>query len=74
MYTPNLCGTAITFSVGACILIVFYLLFLGQVSSDLLHVWFLVCCVFNSAVDRFRDNCPVVLFPSLCRGIKLAST
>ena len=25
--------------------------FLEQVSSDLLHVWVLVCCVFNFAVD-----------------------
>ena len=28
------------------------LFFLKQVSSDLLHVWVLVCCVFNFSVDR----------------------
>ena len=30
------------------------LFFLKQVSSDLLHVWVLVCCVFNFAVDCIR--------------------
>ena len=43
--------------------------FLEQVSSDLLHVWVLVCCVFNFAVDCIWDYCPVVLFSSLCRGM-----
>ena len=42
-----------------------------QVSSNLLHVWFLVCCVFNSAVDCVRDYNPAVLFPSLCRGMEV---
>ena len=43
--------------------------FLKQVSSDLLHVWVLVCCVFNFAVDCIWDYCPVVLFSSLCWGM-----
>ena len=43
--------------------------FLEQVSSDLLHVWVLVCCVFNFAVDCIWDYCSVVLFSSLCRGM-----
>ena len=43
--------------------------FLEQVSSDLLHVWVLVCCVFNFAVDCIWDYCPVVLFSSLCGGM-----
>ena len=46
----------------------FAFLSINQVTSDLLHVWFLVRCVFNSAVDRVRDHDFVVLFPSLCRG------
>lgn len=40
--------------------------FLKQVSSDLLHVRVLVCCVFNFAVDCIRDYYLVVLFSSLC--------
>ena len=43
--------------------------FLEQVSSDLLHVWVLVCCVFNFAVDCIRDYCPVVLCSSSCWGM-----
>ena len=43
--------------------------FLEQVSSDLLHVWVLVCCVFNFAVDCIWDYCSVVLFSSLCWGM-----
>ena len=43
--------------------------FLKQVSSDLLHVWVLVCCVFNFAVDCIWDYYPVVLFSSLCWGM-----
>jgi len=43
--------------------------FLKQVSSDLLHVWVLVCCMFNFAVDCIWDYCPVVLFSSLCWGM-----
>ena len=45
------------------------LFFLKQVSSDLLHVWVLVCCVFNFAVDCIRDYCPVVLCSSSCWGM-----
>ena len=43
--------------------------FLKQVSSDLLHVWVLVCCVFIFAVDCIRDYCPVVLCSSSCWGM-----
>ena len=43
--------------------------FLEQVSSDLLHVWVLVCCVFNFAVDCIRDYCRVVLFASSSWGM-----
>ena len=45
------------------------LFFLKQVSSDLLHVWDLVCCVFNFAVGCIRDYCPVVLCSSSCWGM-----
>ena len=43
--------------------------FLKQVSSDLLQVWVLVCCVFIFAVDCIWDYCPVVLCSSSCWGM-----
>lgn len=46
----------------------------NQVTSDLLHVWFLVCCVLNPAADGIRDDHSVVLFPSLCGGKEFKST
>ena len=45
-----------------------------QVSSNLLHVWFLVFCVFNSVTGCVRDDNPAVLFPSLCRGMEVMFT
>ena len=46
--------------------LIFAFFCINQVASDLLHVWFLVCGLFNSTVDRVRDHHTVVLFPSSC--------
>lgn len=45
-------------------------LFLFQVSSDVLHVWIPLPCFYNPSYYMFRSYSFAVLLPSVCRGKK----